>query len=234
MSRRLKKGGCATCGGSCIETMRDDVILDELMGRMSGGDFAKLLIRKSKQNEMSGGEMYGNGWFSDLIRTIGNILPFVAPMLNVVPIIGPLLSSAAYGLSSAGIVGSEVIDRAEKIKEGKYSDAFSVPTIGSIAKNVASSAKNTGKNILDVLKPKSSNDDMTILPHLPNMNMKNPLYEIGIPEHELRKPHILKQIQQQVDMPTQSKFIGKGKRTYTPAEKRRNIEKMKRVRSYIR
>ncbi|MEI6529823.1 MAG: hypothetical protein WCN88_05550 [Candidatus Falkowbacteria bacterium] len=140
------KGGCMSCGGNCWKSAAPDQLTKYLInhardGNISGGEFGNHLVRMI-QNDPAGGD-----FLRDLVGVIGDALPFIAPVLNVIPVVGPLLSTGAAALGSAARVGSEAWKRAEQLSSGKPLDiasALSKPSVAGIAKESLERAARVG------------------------------------------------------------------------------------------
>jgi len=152
--KKRMNGGCDSCGGSCWMNAEPMHILQYLsehgkQGNISGGEMARFIIENLQDDMMTGGSFW-----SDVVGVIGDALPFIAPMLNVIPIVGPLLSTGAAALGSAARVGAEAWKRAEDIKSGdpiKVIGAFSKPSVAGIAKDAIQRAGRVGEAALDYI-----------------------------------------------------------------------------------
>lgn len=112
-------GGCGECKGICGGASNPMELVTALMrhvegGSISGGEIAEVMMDYSPSSDMN-----GSGFFGDLVATIGNALPFLAPVLNAVPVVGPLLSLGASQLGSVARVGSEAIKKIGGKKRAK-------------------------------------------------------------------------------------------------------------------
>ena len=126
-------------------------------------DLLNQLIEEAKDKNLTGGEMghaiielykhdnmLGGSFWSDLVGVISDVLPFIAPMLNVVPIIGPALSMSAYSLAPAGKIGTELYRQKEE-------DDYGLPSLSGIAKNAIKRVKNIGKDVIEYIEDKDKN-----------------------------------------------------------------------------
>lgn len=126
-------------------------------------DILNQLIEEAKQKNLTGGQMghaiielykhdnmIGGSFWSDLVGVISDVLPFIAPALNLVPIVGPLLSVGATGLSTLGKVGTELYRQKEE-------DDYGLPSISGLAKSSLKRVKNIGKDVVEYFEDKDKN-----------------------------------------------------------------------------
>jgi len=126
-------------------------------------DLLNQLIEQAKDKNLTGGQMghaiielykhdnmIGGSFWSDLVGVISDVLPFIAPMLNVVPIIGPALSMSAYSLAPLGKIGTELYRQKEE-------EDYGLPSLSGIAKNAIKRVKNIGKDVVEYIEDKDKN-----------------------------------------------------------------------------
>ena len=152
-------------------------VLDHVKsGRISGGEMAHIIMDLYKHDNIKGGSFW-----SDLIGVFSDVLPFIAPMLYAVPIIGPIIATSGLALSTAGKVGTEIYRQYEENDPG-------IPGIKDIVKNTIGRVKRVGEDVKEFLQPDTKAKPVITPGNVYRPEPKRPV-PVVIREPEKPKPH---------------------------------------------